>query len=133
MPKDKIITGIDIGSVKISTTIASVSENKVSVIGVSGPIPSKGINKGNVVDRHPNADSHTKAPRLFVLKIGQGGSRRAYRNEAAVGFARECQSTSVVVCTFFLKASSCPIAYSPLASQALDAAAFLPSWPVRLP
>ena len=50
MPKDKIITGIDIGSVKISTTIASVSENKVSVIGVSGPIPSKGINKGNVVD-----------------------------------------------------------------------------------
>lgn len=50
MPKDKIITGIDIGSTKITTTVASVSENKVSIIGVSGPIPSKGINKGNVVD-----------------------------------------------------------------------------------
>jgi cell division protein FtsA len=50
MPKEKIITGIDIGSTKVSTTVASVSENKISVIGVSGNIPSKGINKGNVVD-----------------------------------------------------------------------------------
>lgn len=50
MPKEKIITGIDIGSTKISTTVASVSENKISVIGVSGNVPSKGVNKGNIVD-----------------------------------------------------------------------------------
>lgn len=50
MPKEKIITGIDIGSTKVATVVASVSENRVSVIGVSGNIPSKGINKGNVVD-----------------------------------------------------------------------------------
>lgn len=50
MPKEKIITGIDIGSTKISTIIAAVSENKTSVIGVSGNVFSKGINKGNVVD-----------------------------------------------------------------------------------
>lgn len=50
MPKERIITGIDIGTTKISTTIASVSESKISVIGVSGSVPSKGINKGNVVD-----------------------------------------------------------------------------------
>lgn len=50
MPKEKIITGIDIGSTKISTTVACVSENKVSIIGVSGNVQSKGINKGNVVD-----------------------------------------------------------------------------------
>jgi cell division protein FtsA len=50
MAKDKIITGIDIGSTKVSTTIATVSENKVSVIGVSGNVESKGIKKGNVVD-----------------------------------------------------------------------------------
>ena len=50
MPKEKIITGIDIGSTKITTTVASVSENKVSVIGVSGTTQSKGINKGNVID-----------------------------------------------------------------------------------
>jgi cell division protein FtsA len=50
MPKEKIITGIDIGSAKVSTTIAAVSDSKVSVVGVSGPVPSKGINKGNVVD-----------------------------------------------------------------------------------
>jgi len=50
MSREKIITGIDIGSTKIATVVASVSENKVSVIGVSGNVPSKGINKGNVVD-----------------------------------------------------------------------------------
>ena len=50
MSREKIITGIDIGSTKITTVVASVSDNKVSVIGVSGNIPSKGINKGNVVD-----------------------------------------------------------------------------------
>lgn len=50
MPKEKIITGIDIGSTKVSTTVASVSDNKISIIGVSGSVPSKGINKGNVVD-----------------------------------------------------------------------------------
>src|SRR3989339_767948 len=50
MPKEKIITGIDIGSTKVATTIAAVSEERISVVGVSGNIPSKGINKGNVVD-----------------------------------------------------------------------------------
>jgi cell division protein FtsA len=50
MAKDKIITGIDIGSTKIGTTIASVSDNKISVIGVSGNVESKGIKKGNIVD-----------------------------------------------------------------------------------
>ena len=50
MPKERIITGIDIGTTKISTIVASVSENKASVIGVSGNVTSKGISKGNVVD-----------------------------------------------------------------------------------
>jgi cell division protein FtsA len=50
MPKEKIITGIDIGSDKISTAVATVYENKVSIIGVSGAVPSKGIKRGCVVD-----------------------------------------------------------------------------------
>src|SRR3989344_5478410 len=50
MPKDRIITGIDIGSEKVCTTIASVSDKRISVIGVSGNVPSKGVNKGNIVD-----------------------------------------------------------------------------------
>ncbi|RJR28079.1 cell division protein FtsA, partial [candidate division WWE3 bacterium] len=50
MAKEKIITGIDVGSTKISTTVAAVSDNKVSVIGVSGNVISKGIKKGNVID-----------------------------------------------------------------------------------
>ena len=50
MPKEKIITAIDVGSSKVSTIIAGLTENKISVIGVSGNVPSKGIKKGNVVD-----------------------------------------------------------------------------------
>lgn len=49
MPKEKIITGIDIGSTKISTTVAVVNDKKVSVIGVSGNVESRGVKKGNIV------------------------------------------------------------------------------------
>lgn len=50
MPKEKIIAGLDIGSFKITTIIATLSdEGKVQVIGVS-TVPSKGIKKGAVVD-----------------------------------------------------------------------------------
>lgn len=50
MAKDKIICGIDVGSSKVSTLIASVGEDsKISLIGVSST-PSKGVKKGQVVD-----------------------------------------------------------------------------------
>lgn len=50
MPKERIIAGLDIGSSKITTIIATQSsEGKISVIGVS-TVPSKGIKKGVVVD-----------------------------------------------------------------------------------
>ncbi len=50
MPKERIIAGLDIGSSKITTIIATLGiEGKVSVIGVSS-VPSKGIKKGVVVD-----------------------------------------------------------------------------------
>ena len=50
MSREKIITGIDVGSTKICTTIAAITDNRVSVIGVSGSVTSKGIKKGNVID-----------------------------------------------------------------------------------
>lgn len=49
MAKERIVTGIDIGSSKICTIITQISEEKVSVIGVSS-IPSKGVKKGVIVD-----------------------------------------------------------------------------------
>lgn len=49
MAKERLITGIDIGSSKISTIIANVTENKISVIGVA-TVPSKGVRKGVIVD-----------------------------------------------------------------------------------
>lgn len=61
MSKEKIITAIDIGSSKISTIIAAVTESKISVIGVSGNVPSKGIKKGNVVDIDKAVESITES------------------------------------------------------------------------
>lgn len=54
MAKDKIICGIDVGSSKIATLIASVDESsssggKINLIGVSAT-PSKGVRKNQVVD-----------------------------------------------------------------------------------
>lgn len=50
MAKDKIICGIDVGSSKIATLIASIDENnKISLIGVSSTL-SKGVRKSQVVD-----------------------------------------------------------------------------------
>lgn len=73
MSREKIITGIDIGSTKVSTVVTSVSENRVSVIGVSGNVPSKGINKGNVVDIDSSVEaisqSIEKAERMAGVSI----------------------------------------------------------------
>lgn len=50
MAKDKVICGIDVGSSKIATLIASVDENgKINLIGVSSTT-SKGVRKNQVVD-----------------------------------------------------------------------------------
>ena len=49
MAREKIIVGIDIGSSKIATLIATSSDSGFTVIGVS-TAPSRGIRKGQVVD-----------------------------------------------------------------------------------
>lgn len=50
MAKDKIVCGIDVGSSKIATLIASVDENgKINLIGVSSTA-SKGVRRNQVVD-----------------------------------------------------------------------------------
>lgn len=50
MSKERIIVGIDVGSSKIATLIASYSkDDSLTVIGVS-TIPARGLRKGQVVD-----------------------------------------------------------------------------------
>ena len=50
MGKDKIICGIDVGSSKIATLIASVGDQgKINLIGVSSTV-SKGVRKNQIVD-----------------------------------------------------------------------------------
>lgn len=57
MARPRIIAGIDIGSSKVATIIASVDdEEKVKVIGASS-IPSRGIRKGQIVNIEEAADS----------------------------------------------------------------------------
>lgn len=50
MSKERILSAIDVGSIKIATLIASFSEEEqIRIIGVSS-VPSRGIKKGMVVD-----------------------------------------------------------------------------------
>lgn len=50
MAKDKVVCGIDVGSSKIATLIASIGEDeRISLIGVSAT-NSRGVKKGQVVD-----------------------------------------------------------------------------------
>src|SRR3989344_3055348 len=50
MSKDKVVVGIDIGSTKVTTIIATLLEDSLpNVIGVSST-PARGLRKGQVVD-----------------------------------------------------------------------------------
>lgn len=50
MPKDKIVCAIDVGSSKIATLIASISEDdRINLIGVSAVV-SRGVKKSQIVD-----------------------------------------------------------------------------------
>jgi len=74
MSKDKIITGIDIGSSKVTTIIATSQEDsKVNVIGISS-VPSKGLRKGQVVDIDEAVESINKslesAERMAGVSVG---------------------------------------------------------------
>ncbi len=61
MAKDKVICGIDVGSSKVATLIASVSEDKrINLIGVSST-PSKGVRKNQVVDIEGSVGSITES------------------------------------------------------------------------
>jgi len=93
MSKEKIITGIDVGSTKIATTVAVVSDKKVAVIGVSGNVESKGIKKGFVskIDGAVEAIAHSleRAERMAGVSVSSAfvtvnGSHIETRNSHGV-------------------------------------------------
>lgn len=49
MPKDRVVVGIDIGSSKVTTIIATLQNSQPNIIGVATS-PSRGLRKGQVVD-----------------------------------------------------------------------------------
>jgi len=93
MVKERIITGIDVGSTKIATTVAVVSDKKISVIGVSGNVLSKGIKKGFVskIDGAVEAIAHSleRAERMAGVSVSSAfvtvnGSHIETRNSHGV-------------------------------------------------
>lgn len=67
MPKERIVTAIDVGSSKICTIVASITDKKISVIGNSS-VDSTGIDRGvvNDIDKAVEAisDSLEKAEKM---------------------------------------------------------------------
>ena len=74
MSRERIISGIDIGSYKICTIIAQVVDDKISVIGVSS-VPSKGIKKGVVVDIDEAVEAIAKSLESAERMAGYGVGR----------------------------------------------------------
>ena len=61
MAKDKVICGVDVGSSKIATLIASITEdNRINIIGVAAT-NSKGVKKGQIVDIEAAVESITES------------------------------------------------------------------------
>lgn len=50
MPKENVISSIDVGSSKISTVVAFVTDSKISVAGTSGASESRGVGKGSIIN-----------------------------------------------------------------------------------
>ncbi len=73
MQKDTIAVGIDIGSTKITTIIATFQDESINVIGVSS-VPSRGLRKGQVVDIEEAVQSITasleSAERMAGYSVG---------------------------------------------------------------
>lgn len=93
MARPRIIAGIDIGSSKVATVIASIDdEETVKVIGASS-IPSRGIRKGQIVNIEEAADSVVESVEasermagynLTRTLVSVGGSHIASQNSKGV-------------------------------------------------
>ncbi len=61
MPKNQIISAIDVGTTKITTLIASINEEteKINIIGVSN-LDAKGLRKSQIVDIDETIESLTQ-------------------------------------------------------------------------
>ena len=74
MSRDKVITGIDIGSFKVAVVICSLVKDKPpAVIGVSS-VESQGIKKGQIVDIEAAVQSISKGVELAEKMAGVSSS-----------------------------------------------------------
>ena len=94
---NRTIVGIDVGTTKICTLVAEVHDTgKVNILGV-GLTPSKGLDKGVVVniDEAVNAiaTSVEKAERLSGYRIGTASTARATSVRVISWSGREIATT----------------------------------------
>lgn len=93
MAKDKVICGVDVGSAKIATVIATISDDdRINLIGVAATV-SKGVKKGQIVDIDAAVEAITEsvesAERMSGYSISQafvsvGGPQIESINQHAV-------------------------------------------------
>lgn len=73
MPRDHVVVGIDIGSSKVTTVIATIEEKEANIIGVASHV-SRGLRKGQVVDIDEAVGSITEsleaAERMAGYSVG---------------------------------------------------------------
>jgi len=67
--QEEIVVGLDIGTTKICTVVAEVSDSKVNIIGI-GSLPSVGLRKGVVVNMDSTVASIKKAVQDAELMAG---------------------------------------------------------------
>ncbi|MDY0189797.1 MAG: cell division protein FtsA [Desulfuromonas sp.] len=67
--KENLIVGLDIGTTKICTIIASVTENGLEIVGI-GTSPSKGLRKGVVINIESTVEAIRKALQEAELMAG---------------------------------------------------------------
>lgn len=123
MGKNRVIVGIDVGTSKVVTVIANVSEQERNIIGVAR-VPSKGIKKGQVVDIEettgPILESLEAAERMAGYSVSSafvsvGGSHiRSQNSHGVVAVAepnREISQNDILRVVEAAKAVSLPSSY----------------------
>lgn len=123
MAKARVIVGVDVGTSKVTTIIANVSDEERNIIGVAS-VPSRGIRKGQVVDIEettgPILESLEAAERMAGYSVSSafvsvGGAHiRSQNSHGVVAVAepdREISKNDILRVVEAAKAVSLPSSY----------------------
>lgn len=75
-----VVTGLDIGSTKVSAVAAEIDKDGILTILAQASVPSKGVSRGSFSDLNEGVDSVIKALSKLKEKVGQRGLGNIYVN-----------------------------------------------------